>query len=135
VRDLGRLPVVDTSEPRRIIGLLRRRDIVHAYELALQRKQQTMQQSRNIRLATYSSARVIEVRVAANSPAADRLIRDVKWPANTVVATVRRHGEVIVPSGDTMLHPDDVLTVVTTQDRQSELNSIVGISKSAPKPQ
>ncbi|MBZ0288846.1 MAG: chloride channel protein, partial [Anaerolineae bacterium] len=36
--DVGRLPVVDPGNSRKIVGLLRRRDIVRAYDLALQRK-------------------------------------------------------------------------------------------------
>ena len=124
-RDLGRLPVVDANNPKRIVGILRRRDIVRAYELALQQKQRVMQEFRNIRLAVYSQARVIEGRVQANSPIAKQPIRGIKWPAGSIIATIRRRGEVIVPSGDTILLPDDVLTIVTTEEHQAELNKML----------
>jgi len=37
-RDVGRIPVVDRSNPKHLIGVLRRHDIVHAYTKAMGRK-------------------------------------------------------------------------------------------------
>ncbi len=38
-RDLGRIPVVAPDDPKRIAGLLRRRDIVKAYDIALHQRE------------------------------------------------------------------------------------------------
>lgn len=37
-RDVGRLPVVARDEPRRLLGMLRRSDVIRAYDLALTRR-------------------------------------------------------------------------------------------------
>ncbi len=37
-RDVGRLPVVDQNSPRKLVGVLRRADVIHAYEIALTRR-------------------------------------------------------------------------------------------------
>jgi CIC family chloride channel protein len=37
-RDIGRLPVVDRSDPTHLVGILRRADIIRAYEIALARR-------------------------------------------------------------------------------------------------
>ncbi len=37
-RELGRLPVVDPRDPKRLVGLLRRSDVIRAYEAALARR-------------------------------------------------------------------------------------------------
>ena len=37
-RDVGRLPVVDRDHPRRLLGVLRRTDLVRAYDVALTRR-------------------------------------------------------------------------------------------------
>ncbi|MEP7287117.1 MAG: chloride channel protein [Chloroflexota bacterium] len=129
-RDLGRLPVVDANDPRQIVGLLRRRNIVHAYDLALQRKQQALEQFRNIRLATYSNARVIELRIAPESPVVNQQIRDVKWPGGSIVATIRRRRQVLVPHGDMVLQAGDILTIVTTEEQQADLQLIAGTQAS-----
>lgn len=38
-RDLGRIPVVSAIDPKQIVGLLRRRDIVKAYDIALYQRE------------------------------------------------------------------------------------------------
>ncbi len=43
---------------------------------------------------------------------AGRLVREVKWPPDCLVASVRREYHVIVPRGDTVLQAGDVLMVV-----------------------
>ena len=49
------------------------------------------------------------------SPLADTLVRDVRWPPRTVLTSIRRAGEVVVPTGDTLLRPGDELVVLTGQ--------------------
>lgn len=113
-RDLGRLPVVSAPTSRQIIGSLRRRDLIRAYDLATKHKLQAMQQFRNIRLATYSQAHVIECVIEPGAPVENKLMREIQWPNGSVVATIRRRHQVIVPHGNTILHVGDVLTIVTT---------------------
>ena len=124
-RDLGRLPVVARKNSRDIVGLLRRRDIMRGYDLAVQRRQDRSQHSQEVRLETYSGADVVELTVRPGSPAENRLIREIKWPAGSVVATIHRHGQVTVPHGDTMLKVGDVLTVVTLREHIGQLSDLV----------
>jgi chloride channel protein, CIC family len=124
-RDLGRLPVVSSDNPRQVIGLLRRRDVVRAYDLAMQQKLQALQQHRNVRLATYSHAHIVELNIIKESPMVSHTIGQVHWPAGSIVATIRRRNEVIVPRGDTKLEAGDVLTVVTNAAQLRDLNALV----------
>ena len=41
-----------------------------------------------------------------------RKLRDVQWPAGTLVALVRRDGEILIPSGGTTLEAGDRLSIV-----------------------
>jgi CIC family chloride channel protein len=124
-RDLGRLPVVAGGNPRKIVGVLRRRDIAKAYDIALQRKMEDQHRVGQVQLAAYSRAQVIELRVEPGAPTDGRLLRDLSWPPGSVVASIRRHGEVIAPRGDTMLKAGDMLTVVTTRVQEAELSRLV----------
>jgi CIC family chloride channel protein len=47
-RDLGRLPVVAVDDPRCVVGLLRRRDVIGAYDRVLQRRQQEQERLRRL---------------------------------------------------------------------------------------
>jgi CIC family chloride channel protein len=124
-RDLGRLPVVAANNPEQVVGILRRRDIARAYEMALQRKIEGQFQAEQIRLAANSNAHIIELRVNANSPAENHAIRELAWPKGSIVATIQRNRQTFVPQGDTKLQAGDILTVVTTPGRERDLMRIV----------
>ncbi len=47
-RDVGRLPVVDRNYPRKLLGVLRRADVIHAYEIALTRRTAQRHRAREI---------------------------------------------------------------------------------------
>lgn len=48
-------------------------------------------------------------------------LRDVRMPAGSLIALVRRDGRVIIPRGSTVLRPGDRLTVIGDPDGVSEL--------------
>jgi len=124
-RDLGRLPVIAANNPGQVVGILRRRDIARAYEIALQRKIEGQFQAEQIRLVASTNAHIVELRVNANSPADNHTIRELAWPQGSIVATIRRNRQTIVPRGDTKLQPGDVLTVVTAPGQERDLMRIV----------
>jgi CIC family chloride channel protein len=124
-RDIGRLPIVASDNPQKPIGLLRRRDVVRAYELATQRKLDHAQRVDSVRLDNYSKAHIVELRIESGSPADKHLICEVKWPAGSVIATVRHKGQLLIPKGDTPLEAGDLLTVVTLHTQKSELARLV----------
>ncbi len=113
-RDVGRLPVVARSHPRQIIGVLRRADIIHAYDIALTRRVAQRHQEQALRLEALTPLRVevSEVNVEEGSPAAGKAMKDIPFPQGCVIASVRRGGRVFVPRGDTALQAGDLLVVV-----------------------
>ncbi len=124
-RDLGRLPVVARDAPRRVIGILRRRDIMRAYDIAIQRKQQEHHQVEQLRLSTFSGAFVIEMRVAPDSAVDGQCVRDTKWPPGSVIASIWRRGHAIAPNGDSRLQAGDKLTIVTASDQHTALEKLL----------
>ncbi len=125
-RDLGRLPVVASENPRKVVGLLRRRDLLRSYDLALKNKLEGAYKTGQAKLAVYSGTHVFEVRVEEKSIMDGQLIREVSWPQNNLVASIRRGGQAIIPRGDTQLHGGDLLTVITTPESESELKRLAG---------
>jgi chloride channel protein, CIC family len=109
--DVGRVPVLDPST-RRIVGMLRREDIVRAYQLGLVRGAAVQQQQASSQLRDLTGVRFVELAVDERSPVAGRAVRDVSWPERTVLTSVRRGGDVVVPTGGTMLEAGDVLVVL-----------------------
>lgn len=125
-RDLGRLPVVASDNSRKVIGLLRRRDLLRSYDLALKNKLEGAYKTGQAKLAVYSGTHIFEVRVEEKSIIDGQLIKEVSWPQNNLVASIRRGGQAIIPRGDTQLHGGDLLTVITTPECESELKRLAG---------
>lgn len=124
-RDIGRLPVVRPGT-REVLGMLSRSDIVHAYNTAIARKLQDQHRAEQIRLNALTGAHVFELRIAPAAPVAGQTIRDVRWPPESVIASVQRSGKLIVPHGITDLQQGDVVTVVAAPECADELARLFG---------
>ncbi|MBK8049153.1 MAG: CBS domain-containing protein [Anaerolineales bacterium] len=114
-RDVGRMPVVDRRDRTNLLGVLRRTDLVRAYDLALTRRTELRHRAHQVRLgaSTGSELTIQEVTIDDGALCDRRKLRDVDWPVTAVIASVRRGHEVIVPRGETLLQAGDVLVVVT----------------------
>jgi CIC family chloride channel protein len=119
--DVGRLPVVERGDPRRLVGLLRRSDVIRAYDLALKRRAAQRHRESALRLDAFTPARVrvLELEIARGAPADGRRLSELALPPGCVVASLRRGRESLVPRGATLLHAGDVL-VVTVDSPESE---------------
>lgn len=123
--DVGRLPVVSADDHRRLVGLVRRADIVTAYQRALRRTVETQQRSADSPLRDLVGTRSLELAVDPRSAVAGERIRDVAWPPRTIVASIRRDAEVLTPSGDTEIRAGDILLVITGSDQTEQLQTLV----------
>ncbi len=110
--DVGRVPVVDTHT-RRVVGMLRRADVVRAYQRGIVRSAGAQQRRAVGRLRDLAGVQFVEVVLDADSPVVGRRIREVTWPQRSVVTSIRRRGEVLVPDGATTLEAEDELVVLT----------------------
>jgi CIC family chloride channel protein len=116
-RDVGRLPVVAREDPRRLLGILRRADIIHAYDIALTRRIAQRHREHAVKLDALTPARVdIEnMAIEIGAFAVDKAIKDIPFPRESVVASVQRGRQVFIPRGGTVLRAGDLLVVVVTE--------------------
>jgi CIC family chloride channel protein len=121
--DIGRLPVVDTATDK-VIGMIRRHDIMNAYNQAIARKFKDQHYAEQIRLNTLTGAHVLEFDVRSGCQLIDKQIRDVQFPPDAVVASILRQGKLIVPHGDTFIRKDDKVTLVADHDAELLLKHI-----------
>jgi trk system potassium uptake protein TrkA len=64
------------------------------------------------------SAHLVEVTLAANSPAADRAIVELGIPREATVVAIVRDDRLVVPRGDTVLQSGDEVLVLVTGDAE-----------------
>jgi len=124
VRDIGQLPVVASNQTDHLLGLLRRNDVIRAYEMALVRRNLLRYRAQEIRLSTLSRAKVQEVTVLTGSSCAYKQIKAIKWPRDCVISSIRRGSTGVIPHGDTTLLPQDVLIVVSEGDALQDVNAL-----------
>lgn len=115
VLGVGRLPVVDPDDPEKLVGMFRREEAVRAYHEAL--SSTTDSELHRMRLAqrTDPGAGYYDFRIPLGSIADGRMVREVSWPEGSTLVSIRRQREVLVPTGETLLLPGDVVTAFGTE--------------------
>lgn len=70
---------------------------------------------------------IVRVDLPSDSPVINKEIRDIQLPADSVLVSVLRGEEVIVPKGNTVLKPgDDVIALTLIGNEPQILNLLVG---------
>jgi len=122
---VGRLPVVAAEDPRRLVGIFRREEAVHAYHEALTSATDHHLHRQRLIQRTHPDAGYYDFRIPLGSMADGRLVREVSWPEGSTLVSVRRNREVLVPDGDTTLIAGDVVTAFgTTSSRQRMIDRL-----------
>jgi CIC family chloride channel protein len=119
-RDVGRLPVVDRLDPSRLLGMLRREDIVAAYARLLGDRSSVQEASERLRLSAPGLA-TVQVEIPAGAEAAGRRLQDMQLPANSLVIAIRRGKRTLIPRGDSTIAAGDVLTSLAIPDQAEAL--------------
>ncbi len=107
-RDLSRLPVVARQNPKKLIGVLRRRNIIRAYEIGLMRRGFAMGNLPGAPLGT-STGKFL---VGRQSPLIGKSLAELNLPSAFLVIHIERDGNAILPHGDTVLRDGDAITIL-----------------------
>lgn len=106
--------VVARENPRQLLGVLRRSDVIHAYDIALTRRITQRHQEHALRLdaLTPSHVDVSDIAIESGALASGKTIKEIPFPRDCIIASVRRGAQVFIPRGETLLLAGDVLVVV-----------------------
>ena len=115
-RNIGHLPVVEVRGSRRLVGMLHRRDIIRAYNQAITKQAQGQHRDEALRLEKLDDASFAQIRVAPDAPVVGRCIKEVDWPEESLIVSVRQEGKLHVAHSDTLLRAGDQVTVFADQD-------------------
>jgi len=129
-RDLSRLPVVARDDPRRLLGMVRRSDIVRAYDVALSRRAALRHRAQQVRLDAWTSETIktSEVPIRPGSDCAGKQMKDIPWPQDSLVASLQRGRRVFIPHGDTILEAGDLLVVVAADPALETVRKLAGLN-------
>lgn len=123
--DIGRLPVVAADDHSRLVGMIRRPDLVSAYRRAVTRSLARQQRSQLRSLRELADTQYLELTVGEGAPAADTAVRDVAWPQHTLLVSIHRRGTLIRPAGGTVLTVGDDISVVTDRESAEQVTTLL----------
>ncbi|HET7034756.1 MAG TPA: NAD-binding protein [Thermomicrobiaceae bacterium] len=75
----------------------------------------------------HSDLAIVDAKVSAESPVVDQPIERIQFPPEVIVSAIMRQGDVIVPSGQTVIHAGDQLICVAKREREEALRDLLGI--------
>ncbi len=112
----GWVPVLDSDMA--VAGIVAGPDLVRGYRLALRASLRRVNRT--------AGGQLLEVRVTAESPASGRTIADLGLPPRAVVLGVHRADGLVFASGETALHPGDVLSVIAPDADRDRMLGLFG---------
>jgi CIC family chloride channel protein len=127
-RDLSRLPVVSHEDPQRLLGVIRRNDVVRAYDLGLARRGRASPEILS-GIRRTSEVDFIEVDLTRASPCVGRSVAEIssELPDESLLISIRRaDGRVVFPHGGTVLREGDRIVAYADKDRLDDLRRCLG---------
>jgi CIC family chloride channel protein len=123
-RDLSRLPVVARDNPRHLVGVVRRNDIVRAYDLGVMRREEARLRAAAAPAINHSQAEFIEIHISEGTHAKGHTISELNLPRQAVLVSIWRGSELIIPHGDTRLESGDVVTALCESEWIREVREV-----------
>ena len=123
-RGLGRLPVVARDDPYELLGLIRRPDIIKAYDLALTRRDEIQARSQRMQeLKKQDGTEFVEIYLKHDDAVVGRNVQSMaaQLPDDCVLISIKRGDKVIIPHGSTVFEAGDHITAFTRVDEAKTL--------------
>ena len=110
--DVGRIPVVSRANPKRLVGLLRRSDIIRAYSRAALDLEEKRRHLELMRMQEEAGAKLMEFEVKEGYAAVGKKLKELNLPSDCLVVSIRRGGRIVVPRGETSLLAGDRIVIL-----------------------
>jgi len=123
-RDISRLPVVSRDNPHQLLGMVRRNDIVRAYEVGVTRHEDKHLRTSKFRIQEASGFQSIEMRIERGSVCDGKKLGEVAWPREAVVVSVQRGRKSMIPRGSLIFQPGDEIVLLSEIDVTDEVRKL-----------
>lgn len=123
--DVGRLPVVDQNNPRRLLGLVRRSDIIKAYQRGMMRRNDLEHRKQQMQIGSASGAHILELALEPGCASDGKAVRDLGLPTGVIITSLQRNGRSLIPRGETVLQGGDLLTVLVPPDQAQQVQACI----------
>jgi CIC family chloride channel protein len=117
-RGLGRLPVVSRDDPRQLEGLIRRGDIIRAYNIAVARRGELRHRATRMRMKHQDDTEFVELTLKEGDNVVGKKVKEVAsvLPDDCILISIRRDAHTLIPHGNTMFQAGDHITAFIHTD-------------------
>ena len=120
--DVFQIPVVEPEEPGKLLGMLRRSEMLWAFKQLSDEHNRLLERLDSDGAELRSSSVYLELPVRPeHRGVCHKQIRELDLPDFALVALLRRGDRVVVPRGFTRIEPGDVLTLISTPQHEKDL--------------
>jgi len=117
----GCVPVVSESGKNILQGVLRRIDIIRAYNKAVTKRAQDQHHSEILNIRKLNQSGLSEVTLRADSPNVGKRVKELHLGGDALIVSVRRAGNLRIVRGETILHAEDQVTIFSEKPKSEFL--------------
>jgi Trk K+ transport system NAD-binding subunit len=117
--------VIKRGSDNQLVGVVRRKDIIQAYNLAIVQRAQHQSRADRQRLGKIIDSKFVEVDLPSTSPVVGTRISDIKLPEDCLIVSIQRGRKLFIAHGYSVLEEGDQLTVITREDVAQEVMEIL----------
>ncbi len=134
-RDVGRMPVVDRNDPKKLLGAVRRNDIARAYQRGILRRDALSERANLLRASRSGGTEFIELRVEPGSSAAGKKVKDLTLPEGVLLTTRFHENEHHLLHGNDVLSPGDVVLALAEPEYVDQVTALFKKKEISVRPQ
>jgi len=120
-RDLSRLPVVEKEGSQQMVGVVRRQDIIRAYNNAIVKRAHHQHRAELLRLGKLDSVDFVHVDISPQAPVVGKRLSELSLPEECLIVSVRRGRKLHIAHGHTVLQSGDRVTAFVDHDCLPEM--------------
>lgn len=121
IHGVGRLPVVSRDDNSTYLAILRRSDILRAYDIGIGRKAVSQQRDKFFKLRDIDQHEFVDIYVEDHAPMAGKTLRNFPCPDGCLVIAIHRQGETLIAHGNTDILSGDRLTAYVTPEEKDDV--------------
>nr|WP_290668844.1 chloride channel protein [Ardenticatena sp.] len=134
IRGYGRLPVVAREDPTHVVGVIRREEVIRAYNMALARRAELQHRAKRAQLRNIDGTEFVDITLNEGDAAVGKRLVEIAplLPQDSIIISIRRDGRMLIPHGQTVFQAGDSITAfVRTSDIEQLFQALKTEAKSS----
>jgi len=119
----GCVPVISETSENTLLGVLRRIDIIRAYNKAVSQRAQDQHHDEILNIRKLNRTGLTEVTLGPKSPIVGKRVKELRLGDDTLMVSVLRKGKLRIVRGETILHANDKVTIFSEKPKADFLEN------------